>query len=48
VGELSMPEALRTPPLSGLGNVSEIAGRFGGAGEMARAVATLQKMLYAQ
>lgn len=48
VGELSMPGALRTPPLSGLGNVSEIAGRFGGAGEMARAVATLQEMLYAQ
>ena len=48
VGELSMPMALRTPPLSGLGNVSEIAGRFGGASEMAKAVAALQEVLYAQ
>ena len=47
-GELSMPGALRTPPISGLGNVSEIAGRFGGAGEMAYAVTMLQKVLYEQ
>lgn len=46
--EFSMPGALQTPPLSSLGNVSEIASRFGGAGAMARAVAELQEMLYTQ
>lgn len=47
-GELRMPDALRTPPLSGLGNVSEIAGRFGGVGEMAKAVSGLVAVLYTQ
>jgi type I restriction enzyme R subunit len=47
ISELKMPAALQTPPLSELGNVSEIAARFGGADKLGGAVATLQSILYA-
>lgn len=44
--ELRMPDAFHTPRLSRLGNVSEIAKRFGGASEMAKAVSGLVAALY--
>lgn len=46
ISELTLPAALQTPPLSGLGNVSEIAARFGGASEMVKAISGLQSLLY--
>jgi len=45
--EFSIPESLKIPPLSDLGNVSEIVSRFGGAEEFRDAVIKLQKILYA-
>lgn len=47
ISELKMPDALQTPPLSDLGNVSEIAVRFGGADKLGHAVSQLQQLLYA-
>ncbi|MCP5523265.1 MAG: DEAD/DEAH box helicase family protein [Verrucomicrobiales bacterium] len=45
--EFTIPESLKVPPLSNLGNVSEITQRFGGADPFREAVARLQELLYA-
>jgi type I restriction enzyme, R subunit len=45
--EFSIPDALKVPPLSDLGNVTEITQRFGGADQFRAAVAKLQELLYA-
>ena len=45
--EFSIPESLKVPPLSELGNVSELIARFGDADQFRAAVADLQKHLYA-
>jgi type I restriction enzyme R subunit len=45
--EFSIPESLKVPPISDLGNVSEIVQRFGDADSLRAAVAELQKLLYA-
>lgn len=44
---LDLPDALKAPPLSGLGNVLEIAARFGGVPALREAVAELRRHLYA-
>jgi type I restriction enzyme R subunit len=41
-----LPDILEVPPLSQHGNVGEIAGLFGGAGELREAVVGLQNLLY--
>lgn len=45
--EFSIPDSLKVPPLSELGNVSEIIERFGDAEKLRKAVTELQKRLYA-
>jgi type I restriction enzyme R subunit len=45
--EFSIPDSLKVPPISDLGNVSEITQRFGGAEQFRSAVAKLQQLLYA-
>jgi type I restriction enzyme R subunit len=45
--EFTIPESLKVPPLSELGNVTEITQRFGGADQFRAAVAKLQELLYA-
>lgn len=45
--EFTIPEALKTPPLSELGNPTELAQRFGGATPFREAVHQLQELLYA-
>lgn len=45
--EFTIPDSLKVPPLSDLGNVSKITQRFGGADELRDAVARLQAPLYA-
>lgn len=45
--EFSIPDSLKVPPLSELGNVSEIIQHFGGAEDFRKAVNKLQKLLYA-
>jgi type I restriction enzyme R subunit len=45
--EFSIPDSLKVPPISELGNVSEIIRRFGGADELRTAVTKLQELLYA-
>lgn len=45
--EFSIPDSLKVPPISELGNVSEIIRRFGGANELRTAVTKLQELLYA-
>ncbi len=45
--EFTIPDSLKVPPVSDLGNVSEIISRFGGADELRAAVTKLQKLLYA-
>ena len=45
--EFSIPDSLKVPPISELGNVSEIIRCFGGVDELRAAVAELQKLLYA-
>ncbi|MEQ8288729.1 MAG: DEAD/DEAH box helicase family protein [Gammaproteobacteria bacterium] len=45
--EFSIPDSLKVPPISDLGNVTEIINRFGGADELRTAVTKLQKLLYA-
>jgi type I restriction enzyme R subunit len=45
--ELAIPEALTMPPISGLGNVNEIAKKFGGADKLMEAISELQALLYA-
>ncbi len=42
-----LPDALKVPPLSGHGNVREIAGLFGGPEQLREAVHQLQRLLYA-
>jgi len=42
-----LPDALKVPPLSGYGNVREIAGLFGGFEPLREAVNELQSLLYA-
>jgi type I restriction enzyme R subunit len=45
--EFTIPDSLKVPPLSELGNVTEITQRFGGADRFRVAVAKLQELLYA-
>lgn len=45
--EFSIPDSLKVPPLSDLGNVPEIIARFGDADQFRAAVTDLQKHLYA-
>ena len=45
--EFTIPESLKNPPLSDLGNPSELAQRFGGAEPFRTAVQELQELLYA-
>ena len=44
--ELKIPDALRVPPISDHGNVTEIATSFGGPDRLRNAVEELQKLLY--
>jgi type I restriction enzyme R subunit len=44
--QLHLPDVLKVPPLSGRGNVSEIAAHFGGVDELRNAVNELQTFLY--
>lgn len=46
VSQLALPEALQVPPISGHGNVAEIAARFGGPEKLREAVDRLQSLLY--
>ena len=45
--EFTIPDALKVPPLSELGNATEIAQHFGGAAQFSAAVTKLQELLYA-
>ena len=45
--QFKLPDILQIPPISGWGNVIEIAARFGGAASMREAVAEMQRRLYA-
>lgn len=45
--QFKLPDILQIPPISGWGNVIEIADRFGGAEPMREAVAEMQRRLYA-
>jgi type I restriction enzyme, R subunit len=45
--EFSIPESLKVPPLSDLGNVAEIIRRFGGEDQFRSAIVQLQELLYA-
>lgn len=45
--QFTLPDTLKTPPLSGFGNVSEISRRFNGPEQMKAAVDTLSELLYA-
>jgi type I restriction enzyme, R subunit len=45
--EFVLPDSLKVPPLSEIGNVSEIVRLFGGAEEFRASVARLQELLYA-
>lgn len=45
--EFSIPDSLKVPPISELGNVPEITRRFGGAENFRKAVTKLQQLLYA-
>ena len=47
VTEFNIPEALKVPPISERGNVSEIIGLFGTADILRQAVTELQAELYA-
>jgi type I restriction enzyme R subunit len=42
-----IPDVLKVPPISGHGNVREIAGLFGGPQELREAIHQLQRLLYA-
>ncbi|MBU4176527.1 MAG: DEAD/DEAH box helicase family protein [Proteobacteria bacterium] len=46
-GEFSIPDSLKVPPISELGNVTEIIQRFGGVDQLRTAVSKLQELLYA-
>jgi type I restriction enzyme, R subunit len=43
-----IPDVLEVPPISGYGNVMEIAEKFGGEERLAEAVSRLQTLLYAE
>ncbi len=45
--EFTIPDSLKNPPLSEMGNPSELAQRFGGAESFRAAVHQLQELLYA-
>ena len=45
--QFKLPDILQIPPISGWGNVIEISDRFGGAEPMRRALAEMQRRLYA-
>lgn len=45
--EFSIPDSLKVPPLSDMGNVVEIAQRFGGPEQFRTALTKLQALLYA-
>ncbi|MBF0373439.1 MAG: DEAD/DEAH box helicase family protein [Alphaproteobacteria bacterium] len=45
--QFRLPDALAVAPLDSFGNVIEIAGRFGGAAKLKKAVAELTHLLYA-
>ncbi len=45
--EFTIPESLKVPPLSDLGNVAELTRHFGGAENLRAAVVKLQELLYA-
>jgi type I restriction enzyme R subunit len=47
VAQFRLPDVLKVPPISGHGNVVEIADVFEGAESLAAAVAELQALLYA-
>lgn len=47
VGEFTLPDVLKVPPLSELGTPAEIAGRFGGPDRLLDAIDRLQEYLYA-
>ncbi len=47
VEEFSFPYVLKVPPISGYGNVVEIAALFGGPEQLLGAVTELQRLLYA-
>lgn len=47
VSEFELPGVLEVPPISALGSLGEIAGRFGGAAKLLDAVGRLQRHLYA-
>jgi type I restriction enzyme, R subunit len=42
-----IPDVLKVPPISGHGNVREIASLFGGPRELRAAIHQLQRLLYA-
>ncbi len=45
--EFTIPDSLKVPPISDVGNVSEIIQRFGSAQDLKNAVTKLQELLYA-
>jgi type I restriction enzyme, R subunit len=45
--EFAIPDSLKVPPISELGNVAEITQRFGDASRFRGAVVKLQELLYA-
>jgi len=45
--QFQIPDVLEVPPINRLGNVIEIAAKFGGADKLRRAVNELQSLLYA-
>jgi type I restriction enzyme R subunit len=46
--QFRVPDILKIPPISGHGNVLEIAAKFGGADELRFALENMQSMLYAE
>jgi len=46
IDQLSIPDVLKTPPISDFGNVIEIAGRFGGTEALRDAVDFLQTLIF--
>lgn len=46
--QFRVPDILKVPPISGHGNVLEIADKFGGADELRTALENMQSMLYAE
>ena len=45
--EFSIPDSLKVPPISALGNIPEIIDRFGDANRLRTAVTRLQELIYA-